>query len=91
MNMAFKDRSAKYKSILRKLAQAPVGQIFQRSAVKDFLSLEENKVFDQFLRKMKKLGVIKAGEDRGEYSFGNELIRLYISLEGNLTATKIKT
>jgi len=83
-------RSTKYRSILRKLAPALVGPVFQRSAVKDFLSLEENKVFDQFLRKMKKLGVIKVGEDRGEYSFGNELIRLYISLEGNLTATKIK-
>ncbi|MCI0695892.1 ATP-binding protein [candidate division KSB1 bacterium] len=82
-------RSAKYKSILRKLARAPMGQIFQRSVVKDYLTVEENKVFDQFLRKMKGLGVIKPGEERGEYLFANELIRLYLSLEGSLTAAKI--
>jgi hypothetical protein len=82
-------RNAKYKSILRKLAQAPIGPIFQRGPVKNYLTGEENKVFDQFLRKMKKLGVIKAGEERGEYLFANELIRLYLSLEGNLKATSI--
>jgi len=76
-------RSARYRSILRKLATEPVGDRFVRADVLKHLSGEEIRVFDNFLRRMTRLNVISADRERarGAYRFTNQLHRLYFWME----------
>ena len=43
--------------------------------------LPERRVLDNFLVRMRKLGVLRPGERRGEYVFVNNLFRLYMTLQ----------
>jgi hypothetical protein len=58
-------RSTRYRSILRKLARDLVAVNFQRAEVMQHLPGDEQRVFDNFLRRMSKLGVICRDPDRG--------------------------
>ncbi len=69
-------RSNKYRSILGRVASLTVGERFSRQDILDKLDSDEQKVFDNFVHRMKKLGVL-VSEDRGVYRFKNELNRLY--------------
>ena len=53
----------------------------------DKLSVNEKKVFDNFLKKMRDLGVIRPNVEagRGSYRFLNELYRIYIALESHIS------
>lgn len=76
-------RSQRYRSILRKLAgQQPVLS-FRRAEVLKALSPEEKKVFDNFLNRMRKLGVITADPEGGPGAcqFANQLHALYFYIE----------
>jgi hypothetical protein len=76
-------RSARYRSILRKLAREPFKEEFQRSTVLKRLSSEEVKVFDNFLRRMSQLNVVSRDTERGAgaYRFTNLLYYLYFWME----------
>ena len=74
-------RSKDYLTILRKLPEHFSGQTINRSEILAKFSENENKKVDNFLRKMKDLGMLIPGEQRGDYSFANNLYPLYIKME----------
>jgi hypothetical protein len=76
-------RSQRYRSILRKLAARPPGLAFRRADLLKALSAEEKKVLDNFLNRMRKLGVILPDSEGGPgaYRFSNQLHALYFSIE----------
>ncbi|HYE73436.1 MAG TPA: hypothetical protein VEF04_08895, partial [Blastocatellia bacterium] len=77
-------RSPRYRSILRKLAHHSLASSFKRKEIREKLTEDEAKVLDNFLNKMKSLGVICADNETapGNYRFANRLHQLYFRLEG---------
>jgi len=77
-------RSERYRSILRKVA-GDIGYEFQRSQLLQGLSKEEQRVVDNFLRKMRELEVVTPDRERGRgaYRFTNLLHFLYFSMEAS--------
>jgi hypothetical protein len=75
-------RSEKYRSILRKLGESSETH-FKKSELVAKLTPEEKRVFDNFLRKMRELGVIISDQesDRGTYKFINDIYPVYILME----------
>ncbi len=75
-------RSQRYRSILRKLGKS-LSRTFKKGEVKAKLNEREQKVFDNFLRRIKKLGVIESDIEggRGAYRFVNEIYPVYIWME----------
>lgn len=76
-------RSDRYRSILRKMADRPVGVQFRRKELITRLTSDEKKVMDNFLRRMKDLGAIvsDAQSGPGGYRFLNQLHALYFWTE----------
>jgi len=74
-------RSKDYKRILSKLAKHDFDLSFKKNEVVKGLNEDEKRKFNNFLQKMKKLGVLNSGEERGEYIFRDRLTRLYIRME----------
>ena len=80
-------RSERYRSILRKLGEKlgekPLLISFKKSDVESKLNANEKRVFNNFLRKMKELGVIIPDKEggRGSYRFANMLYPIYIWME----------
>ena len=76
-------RSQRYKSILRKMAKRPLEMRFRRTELIKLLSLEEQKVLDNFLQRMKKLGALQVDKEGGPgaYRFPNYLHALYFAIE----------
>ena len=89
-------RSEQYRSILRRLGERPINR-FLKSEIESKLNEKEKKVFNNFLRKMRELGIIVADIEggRGSYKFVNELYPVYIGMESQnfkqRTTTKNKT
>src|SRR3989338_395556 len=71
-------RSSDYRSILTKLAKEDFDLSFRKGNIEKGLSDSERKKFHNFLQRMKKLGLFKSGDEKGEYIFTNRLARLYI-------------
>ncbi|MFH1563646.1 MAG: ATP-binding protein [Nitrospirota bacterium] len=73
-------KSKDYHTILSKLGG--LGLSFKKNEIEKQLPLSTNekKKFNNFLQRMKKLNVLKSGDERGEYIFNSLLIRLYILL-----------
>ncbi|HOP78407.1 MAG TPA: ATP-binding protein [Thermogutta sp.] len=76
-------RSPRYRAILRKIASKPFEVEFRRRDLWPLLKDDERKVFDNFLARMKKLGVVQANPEGGPgaYRFTNTLHYLYFWLE----------
>lgn len=78
-------RSKSYRSILRKLGlrEAPLNRKFTRKEVAEYLTEREKKVFNNFLRRLRSLGVIEPDPEmgRGCYRFINEIYPVYVYLE----------
>ncbi len=75
-------RSEEYHSILRKIAEmSPSSMTFNRADIVSGLTDKQKKKFDNFLRRMKQLKVIRQGESRGEWVFINRMVALYIWLQ----------
>ncbi len=78
-------RSKSYRSILRKLGLqgAPLDRSFTRKEVAEYLSDPEKRVFDNFLRRLKEIGVIEPDTEmgRGCYRFVNEIYPVYVYME----------
>lgn len=73
--------SETYRSILRKIGRLPLGTKFQRKEILAKMTDEERRTFDNFLQRIKKLGIISETEIRGEYRFVNQPYHLYVMLE----------
>ena len=71
-------KSENYRSILIKIGKLPLGKRFQRKNILENASEKESKALDNFLFKLKTLGIINKTENRGEYRFANMLYHLYI-------------
>jgi len=76
-------RSPRYRSILRKLGKMRISRSFRKKEVEAKLSEEEKKVFHNFLKRIKELGVIESDFEagRGAYRFVNEIYPIYIWME----------
>lgn len=76
-------RNKTYSSILLRMGKKlPIGATFKRrELLKTNAPENEGKNLDNFLSKIKKLGIMKDGEARGEYTFVNPLYHLYIWYE----------
>lgn len=84
-------RSKRYKSILRKLGQ-PISRSFTKKEIEKRLNESEKKVFHNFLRKLKDIGIIEQDKDkgRGAYRFVNEIYPVYIYMESERTKNIIQ-
>lgn len=72
-------RSEKYQAILDIIGQqAPLEMSFVRGDIMASLSDVQQKVFDNFLQRMRQLNVIRQGERKGEYVFNVLMVRYYI-------------
>ena len=85
-------RSERYRSILRKLGERPPVSSFKKKDIENRLTTNEKKVFNNFLRKMKELGVIISDIEggRGSYKFANMLYPVYIWMESQRFREKAK-
>jgi len=84
-------RSSVYPNILRKLARTlELEAPFKRSEVIDLFSDEEKRAFDNFLRKMTKLGVLRKKDVPGVYEFTNLLYHSYLLIEAKRAEEKRK-
>ena len=83
-------RSTNYRSILRKLGKIPLSRHFKKKDIEKRLNQEERKVFHNFLRRIKQLGVIEDDIERGRgaYRFVNELYPIYIFMESQIAALR---
>jgi hypothetical protein len=86
-------RSPRYRSIFRRIALETNGLSFRRKDVEKGLSAEEKKVFDNFLRKMRDLGVIEPNKEGGpgSYQFRNVLHSLYFFMEARTAPGGVTT
>lgn len=75
-------RSPSYRSILKHLARTFSRDSFSRKDVLADLPDSQARVFDNFVKRMKHLGVLLS-DDPGTYRFANELHRLYYILEAH--------
>lgn len=84
-------RSSAYRSILRKM-----GKSFSRNFTKSELELKlnekEKKVFHNFLKRLRELGIIETDFERGRgaYKFINELYPVYIGMESEAFSRKLR-
>lgn len=76
-------RSERYRTILRQVGSRHFGYQFRRADLHRALGKEARAALDNFLRRMRELGVIVADEEggRGAYRFANRLYYVYLALE----------
>jgi len=77
--------SKDYRSILRKIAgigwEKGFGEPFHKAEITKVLTESEHRKFNNFLRRMETLRVIRHGEERGEYVFTMRMVELYIWMD----------
>jgi hypothetical protein len=76
-------RSPKYRSILRKFGEIEIPRNFLKRDVEAKLKESDKRVFHNFLRRMRDLGIIETDLERGTgaYKFVNEIYPIYIWME----------
>lgn len=75
-------RNKTYSSILLRMGEKlPIGTTFKRQELLKGVPQNEQKNLDNFLKKIKSLGIMKDADVRGEYSFVNPLYHLYLWYE----------
>lgn len=76
-------RSEKYRDILRLIVKDEPKPTFTRKEVMSKLSESQKKVFDNFIQRMKKLGVIESAKSHGagSYTFTSEIYTLFFWLQ----------
>ncbi len=72
--------SKDYHSILAKIGKENISLSFQKTTIEEKLSSIEKRKFNNFLQRMKRLKVLKSGDEFGEYIFNSRLVSLYIHL-----------
>lgn len=89
-------RSKRYHSILRaigRLEELPFGEDRRRLRRKDIMQVldeADKKNFDNFVQRMKHLGVIVPGESAGEYVFESALHLMYLWMQSAAAAVEDK-
>lgn len=75
--------STRHRSILRRLASNPFGFHFRRADLIKLLGPDDKRVLDNFLNRLKELGVIVSDAEAGAgaYHFTNRLHYLYFQIE----------
>jgi hypothetical protein len=73
--------SADYHSILAKIAGMGLTMSFMKRDVAQGLTETEKRKFNNFLQKMKRLRVLRAGDVQGEYVFNVRMVRFYIWMQ----------
>jgi hypothetical protein len=80
-------RSKTYSSILWRIGKKlPLGTSFKRQELLKEVPEDEQKNLDNFLNRIKKLGIVDDAEVRGEYRFVNPLFHLYVWYEAKSKA-----
>jgi len=74
-------RSKDYHSILAKISKEKLDLAFRKCDIEKGLSENEKKKLNNFLQRMKKLKVLRSGEEKGEWVFLSRLVRLYIGFK----------
>jgi len=75
-------KSETYSSILWHIGKKmPLGTTFRRQEIRKEVPENQRKNLDNFLSRIKKLGMVRDTEVRGEYRFVNPLYHLYLFLE----------
>ena len=85
-------RSKNYRSILRNLGEGEISREVVKKEVGARLNENEEKVFHNFLKRMKELGVIESDLEKGTgaYRFVNEIYPIYIWMESEGLKPRIK-
>ena len=85
-------RSPRHRSILRRIASNPFGFHFRRAELLKLLGAEDKRVLDDFLKRLKDLGVIVADAEAGAgcYRFANRLHYLYFQIESRKAGAEAK-
>jgi hypothetical protein len=79
-------RSERYRGILNKIVVSPFEHRFSRQEIKNRVSEKEAQVLDNFLQRMKQLGVVRGDQARrGGYEFTSELYALFFWLQAAAT------
>lgn len=74
-------RSKDYQSILAKIGKlSPYATGFTKAEVLAGLTESERRKFDNFIRRLRALKVLRLGDERGEYIFNVRMVRLYLWL-----------
>lgn len=83
-------RSPRYRAILRKLGEIHISRSFKKKDVEAKLNESEKRVFHNFLRRIRELGVIETDieKGRGVYRFVNEIYPIYIWMESESEKSK---
>ncbi len=79
----FRDlRSPRYHTIIRKIADS-IASTFTRKEVMSRLTHDEQRVFDNLLRRLRKAGVVEQDRERGRgaYRFTNQIYPVYMWIE----------
>jgi hypothetical protein len=72
-------RNKTYSSILMRMGKKlPIGATFNRQGLLKEVPETEQRNLDNFLNRIKDLGIVDDAEARGEYRFVNPLYHLYI-------------
>lgn len=77
-------QSRDYRSILLKLGQLKSPR-FRKSDLIPLLTGSERDKLNNFINKMKRLNVLKLGEERGEYEFAMDLVWAYLWMKSSKT------
>jgi AAA+ ATPase superfamily predicted ATPase len=83
-------RSEKYRSILNRIVRGEPKSEFTRQEILEHLAAPQKKVFDNFLRRMRELGVIRANKEKGAgyYEFTTELYAVFFWLQAAVSKRK---
>jgi AAA+ ATPase superfamily predicted ATPase len=82
-------KSKTYSSILWRVGKKlPLGGAFKRQELLKEIPANEQKNLDNFLNRIKKLGIVDEADVRGEYRFVNPLFHLYVWYEAKSKAGK---
>jgi hypothetical protein len=76
--------SKDYRSILDKLGRAQFDIAFKKADIEQGLTTTEKGKFNNFLQRMKRLQVLRSGDEMGEYVFCSRIVRLYIAMNSFL-------
>lgn len=83
-------RSKRYFSILRKIPETSISRKFYRKDIVKALNDSEKKVLDNFLRRLRDLGILEKDieDGPGAYKFVNEIYPVFIWMESKFISKK---
>jgi energy-coupling factor transporter ATP-binding protein EcfA2 len=74
-------KSESYQNILKKIGRTELSLTLKKADIVKGLSDTEKQRFNNFIQRMKRLKVLKSGEEKGTYVFSDWLTRIYIMMQ----------